>query len=171
MYRDIEEKLAARKQVKYADKFICGLPVGLKLPNGIIIGASAWSSYIPAYFPILRQLYFSRAQNWYSMYLRELYQTLEKRTPTKWPFWRQEHEPTLTRARKVRYMQSISSSPTSHFGAYFEKVVRHADVVHGVLHDITAPLIVCLSYSECWCRASTKKNRYQSTLQGKCMSW
>ena len=40
MYRDIEEKLAARKQVKYADKFICGLPVGLKLPNGIIIGAS-----------------------------------------------------------------------------------------------------------------------------------
>lgn len=41
MYRDIEEKLAARKQVKYADKFICGLPVGLKLPNGIIIGASA----------------------------------------------------------------------------------------------------------------------------------
>jgi salicylate hydroxylase len=41
MYRDIEEKLAARKQVKYADKFICGLPVGLKLPNGIVIGASA----------------------------------------------------------------------------------------------------------------------------------
>lgn len=41
MYRDIEEKMAASKQVKYADKFICGLPVGLKLPNGIVIGASA----------------------------------------------------------------------------------------------------------------------------------
>lgn len=41
MYRDIEEKLAERKQVKYADKYICGLPVGLKLPNGIVIGASA----------------------------------------------------------------------------------------------------------------------------------
>jgi salicylate hydroxylase len=41
MYRDIEEKMAARKQTKYADKFICGLPVGLKLPNGTVIGASA----------------------------------------------------------------------------------------------------------------------------------
>lgn len=41
MYRDIEEKLAARRHVTYADKFICGLPIGLKLPNGVVIGASA----------------------------------------------------------------------------------------------------------------------------------
>lgn len=38
MYRDIEEKLAAAKQVKYTDKYICGLPVGLELPNGVVIG-------------------------------------------------------------------------------------------------------------------------------------
>lgn len=41
MYRDIEEKLAATKGSSYADKFICGLPIGLELPNGIVIGASA----------------------------------------------------------------------------------------------------------------------------------
>lgn len=41
MYRDIEEKLAARQGAKYADKFVCGLPMGLELPNGIVIGQSA----------------------------------------------------------------------------------------------------------------------------------
>lgn len=41
MYRDIEEKLAAKEGAKYAGKFICGLPIGLELPNGIVIGASA----------------------------------------------------------------------------------------------------------------------------------
>ncbi|KAJ6090047.1 hypothetical protein N7467_005263 [Penicillium canescens] len=40
MYRDIEEKLAAKRGTAYADKFINGLPVGLELPNGITIGES-----------------------------------------------------------------------------------------------------------------------------------
>jgi salicylate hydroxylase len=41
MYRDIEEKMAEGKNVKYADRYICGLPVGLQLPNGVVIGVSA----------------------------------------------------------------------------------------------------------------------------------
>lgn len=41
MYKDVEEKLAAKLGSPYTDKFICGLPIGLELPNGIIIGASA----------------------------------------------------------------------------------------------------------------------------------
>ncbi|KAJ5297331.1 hypothetical protein PENANT_c005G05816 [Penicillium antarcticum] len=40
MYRDIEEKLAAKRGTRYADKFISGLPIGLELPNGITIGES-----------------------------------------------------------------------------------------------------------------------------------
>lgn len=39
MYKDIEEKLAAKRGNTYTGKFICGLPMGLKLPNGITIGA------------------------------------------------------------------------------------------------------------------------------------
>lgn len=39
MYGDIEEKLAAKRGDIYTGKFICGLPIGLKLPNGITIGA------------------------------------------------------------------------------------------------------------------------------------
>lgn len=39
MYRDIEEKLAAKRGGLYTEKFICGLPIGLELPSGIIIGA------------------------------------------------------------------------------------------------------------------------------------
>ncbi|KAH7353713.1 hypothetical protein B0T11DRAFT_230524 [Plectosphaerella cucumerina] len=39
MYKDIEEKLAEREGTKFTGKFICGLPVGLELPNGIVIGA------------------------------------------------------------------------------------------------------------------------------------
>ncbi|KAJ5102414.1 hypothetical protein NUU61_004636 [Penicillium alfredii] len=38
MYQDVEEKLAAKRHAAYTDKFICGLPVGLELPNGITIG-------------------------------------------------------------------------------------------------------------------------------------
>lgn len=41
MYHDIEEKLAAIRGINYTDKFVCGLPVGLELPNGVIIGAAA----------------------------------------------------------------------------------------------------------------------------------
>lgn len=39
MYGDIEEKLAAKRGNAYTGKFICGLPIGLELPNGITIGA------------------------------------------------------------------------------------------------------------------------------------
>lgn len=40
MYKDIEETMAKKRGVQYEDKFICGLPIGLELPNGIIIGAA-----------------------------------------------------------------------------------------------------------------------------------
>lgn len=39
MHRDIEEKLSAKRGTVYTDKFLCGLPIGLELPNGITIGA------------------------------------------------------------------------------------------------------------------------------------
>ncbi|CDM38029.1 Aromatic-ring hydroxylase-like [Penicillium roqueforti FM164] len=39
MNADIEEKLAAKRGTTYTDKFLCGLPIGLELPNGITIGA------------------------------------------------------------------------------------------------------------------------------------
>lgn len=39
MYRDVEEKLAAKRGDSYTGKFICGLPIGLELPSGITIGA------------------------------------------------------------------------------------------------------------------------------------
>ncbi|KAJ4423611.1 hypothetical protein N0V82_001779 [Gnomoniopsis sp. IMI 355080] len=38
MYKDIEESLARQKQVSYTDKFIRGLPIGLKMSNGVTIG-------------------------------------------------------------------------------------------------------------------------------------
>lgn len=38
MYKDIDEKLAAKRGQLYTDKFINGLPIGLELPNGITIG-------------------------------------------------------------------------------------------------------------------------------------
>lgn len=38
MHRDIEEKLAAKRGTTYNAKFLCGLPIGLELPNGITIG-------------------------------------------------------------------------------------------------------------------------------------
>jgi salicylate hydroxylase len=39
MFRDVEEKLAQLRGQKYAGPFMCGLPVGLEMPNGVIIGA------------------------------------------------------------------------------------------------------------------------------------
>ncbi|OBT78248.1 hypothetical protein VF21_02986 [Pseudogymnoascus sp. 05NY08] len=39
MYKDIEEKLAQVQGQTFTEKFLCGLPIGLELPNGIIIGA------------------------------------------------------------------------------------------------------------------------------------
>ncbi|KFH44061.1 FAD-dependent urate hydroxylase-like protein [Hapsidospora chrysogenum ATCC 11550] len=39
MYKDIEEKLAAQKGMEYTDRYICGLPKGMELPNGVVIGA------------------------------------------------------------------------------------------------------------------------------------
>ncbi|CAH0014981.1 unnamed protein product [Clonostachys rhizophaga] len=39
MYRDIEEKLAKVRGQKFMAKFVCGLPIGLELPNGVTIGA------------------------------------------------------------------------------------------------------------------------------------
>ncbi|KAJ5488424.1 Monooxygenase FAD-binding [Penicillium expansum] len=38
MHKDIEEKLAAKRGTTYTEKFLCGLPIGLELPNGITIG-------------------------------------------------------------------------------------------------------------------------------------
>ncbi|KAJ6156042.1 hypothetical protein N7497_004927 [Penicillium chrysogenum] len=38
MHKDIEEKLAVKRGATYTDKFLCGLPIGLELPNGITIG-------------------------------------------------------------------------------------------------------------------------------------
>ncbi|RFU27330.1 hypothetical protein B7463_g8996, partial [Scytalidium lignicola] len=38
MYKDIEEAIAARRGILFADKFIKGLPIGLKLSNGITVG-------------------------------------------------------------------------------------------------------------------------------------
>ncbi|KAG5923908.1 hypothetical protein E4U42_004800 [Claviceps africana] len=38
MYQDIAEHLAKRRGVAYTDKFANGLPVGLKLPNGVVVG-------------------------------------------------------------------------------------------------------------------------------------
>lgn len=38
MYKDIEEKLAKAQGEKYAGSFLNGLPLGLELPNGVIVG-------------------------------------------------------------------------------------------------------------------------------------
>lgn len=40
MYKDIEEKLDAKRGQTYTDKFSCGLPLGMKLPNGVTVGES-----------------------------------------------------------------------------------------------------------------------------------
>lgn len=41
MFKDIEEVFAKRRQTEFVPKFIRGLPVGLKLPSGIVIGVEA----------------------------------------------------------------------------------------------------------------------------------
>ncbi|KAJ0287220.1 hypothetical protein CBS470a_005511 [Colletotrichum nupharicola] len=38
MYKDIEEVIAKRNGTAFTQKFTKGLPIGLKLPNGVIIG-------------------------------------------------------------------------------------------------------------------------------------
>lgn len=38
MYKDVEEKIAQRDGKSYTQKFITGLPVGLKLSNGVTVG-------------------------------------------------------------------------------------------------------------------------------------
>ncbi|KAI1336036.1 salicylate hydroxylase [Xylariaceae sp. FL0016] len=39
MYKDVEEQLSKKRGIKYTDKFICGLPIGLEMPNGVVVGA------------------------------------------------------------------------------------------------------------------------------------
>lgn len=38
MYKDVEESLAKQRQVSFTDKYIHGLPIGLKMSNGVTIG-------------------------------------------------------------------------------------------------------------------------------------
>ncbi|OAQ71785.1 salicylate hydroxylase [Purpureocillium lilacinum] len=40
MFKDVDEQLAARRGVAFTEKYIKGLPIGLKLPSGITIGES-----------------------------------------------------------------------------------------------------------------------------------
>lgn len=40
MYKDIEQGLAERKKVPFTAKYTCGLPLGLKMSNGVTIGES-----------------------------------------------------------------------------------------------------------------------------------
>ena len=40
MFKDVDEHLAARRGVAFTEKFVKGLPIGLKLPSGITIGES-----------------------------------------------------------------------------------------------------------------------------------
>lgn len=39
MYKDIEERLAVSRGVPYREKFKFGLPLGMELPNGVVIGS------------------------------------------------------------------------------------------------------------------------------------
>lgn len=38
MYKDIEEKLAAKRNIPFKDEFLAGLPIGMKLTNGVTVG-------------------------------------------------------------------------------------------------------------------------------------
>lgn len=38
MYKDVDEALAKRRGSVFGEKFRHGLPLGLKLPNGVVIG-------------------------------------------------------------------------------------------------------------------------------------
>jgi salicylate hydroxylase len=37
MYQDIDEKLAFLQGRPFTERFVNGLPVGLKLPNGVVV--------------------------------------------------------------------------------------------------------------------------------------
>ncbi|KAK2595287.1 hypothetical protein QQS21_007002 [Conoideocrella luteorostrata] len=39
MYKDIDEQLAKRRGTAYTEKYLNGLPIGLELPNGVVVGA------------------------------------------------------------------------------------------------------------------------------------
>jgi salicylate hydroxylase len=39
MFEDVEEKFSELRGQKYVGPFICGLPIGLEMPNGVTIGA------------------------------------------------------------------------------------------------------------------------------------
>lgn len=39
MHKDVEEKLAKKRNTPFTDQFINGLPIGLKLSNGVMVGA------------------------------------------------------------------------------------------------------------------------------------
>lgn len=38
MYKDIEENLAGQRRISYTDSYVKGLPVGLEMSNGVIVG-------------------------------------------------------------------------------------------------------------------------------------
>lgn len=46
MYKDIEQSLAEKRGAAFREKYIHGLPVGLELPSGIVIGQEAWDYII-----------------------------------------------------------------------------------------------------------------------------
>ena len=39
MYKDIEENLAGKRGIPFTDKYTHGLPIGLKMSNGVTVGA------------------------------------------------------------------------------------------------------------------------------------
>lgn len=41
MYKDVDEVFAKQRGQEFKEKFIRGLPVGLKLPSGVVIGEGA----------------------------------------------------------------------------------------------------------------------------------
>ncbi len=38
MYMDIEEKLSEKRGIPFTGKYLKGLPIGLELPNGVVVG-------------------------------------------------------------------------------------------------------------------------------------
>lgn len=38
MYKDVEQNLAEKRHKSYTDNYIKGLPVGLEMSNGVIVG-------------------------------------------------------------------------------------------------------------------------------------
>jgi salicylate hydroxylase len=39
MVRDVEEKVALQRGMEYRGAFVGGLPRGLEMPNGVVVGA------------------------------------------------------------------------------------------------------------------------------------